>query len=122
LSPAATRREFFEKLAIVIADKRLDETRDSEEPLLINNMIHMFSALERYSAIAESSDTEEDDEAFNIELASSKGTFAKSQTFRLPRNKTNQAQQLKEQISRLLSDDVELDICVLLKLLNERIK
>jgi hypothetical protein len=122
LSPAATRREFFEKLAIVITDKRLDETRDSEEPMLINNMIHMFSALERYSAIAECSDTEEDDEAFNIELASSKGTFAKSQTFRLPRNKTNQAQQLKEQISRLLSDDAELDICVLLKLLNERIK
>lgn len=122
LSPAANRREFFEKLAIVITDKRLEETRDCEEPMLINNMIHMFAALERYSAISNSGDVSATDEAYNIEFASNKGVFVKSQTFRLPQHKMAQADQISAQISKLLTDDSELNICVLLKLLNERIK
>lgn len=122
ISPSETKKEFIEKLAIVISDKRLDETKDSDEPMLIHQMLHILSELERYSAIGDTLDGEEDAEAFNFELASNKGNFSKSQTYRLPKSKLKIADDVVLKIESILSDDEELNICVLLKLLNEKIK
>ena len=122
LAPAETKREFIEKLSIVITDKRLDETKDSEEPLLIHQILHMLSELERYSAIAEYQNPNDATEAFNFELATNKGKFSKSQTYRLPKTKSQRAEEIIEKISSLLTDDDELNICVLLKLLNQKVK
>ena len=122
MAPSETKREFIEKLAIVITDKRLDETKDNDEPLLIHQILHMLSELERYSAIAEIQDSNDDAEAFNFELASNLGKFSKSQTYRLPKHKAKRAEEVVNKISALLSDDDEFNICVLLKLLNEKVK
>ncbi len=122
LAPSDTKKEFIEKLAIVINDKRLDETKDSDEPMLIHQMLHILSELERYSAIDNTLDGEDDAEAFNFELASNKGKFSKSQTYRLPKSKSKIADGVVLKIKSLLSDDEELNICVLLKLLNEKVK
>ena len=122
MAPSETKREFIEKLAIVITDKRLDETKDNDEPLLIHQILHMLSELERYSAISEIQDSNDDAEAFNFELASNLGKFSKSQTYRLPKNKAKRAEEVVNKISSLLSDDDEFNICVLLKLLNDKVK
>lgn len=122
MAPSETKREFIEKLTIVITDKRLDETKDNDEPLLIHQILHMLSELERYSAIAEIQDSNDDAEAFNFELASNLGKFSKSQTYRLPKHKAKRAEEVVNKISALLSDDDEFNICVLLKLLNEKVK
>lgn len=122
LAPADTKKEFIEKLAIVINDKRLDETRDSDEPMLIHQMLHILSELERYSAIGDILDGEDDAEAFNFELASNKGFFSKSQTYRLPKGKSKIADAVALKIKSFLSNDEELNICILLKLLNEKVK
>ncbi|MDE6695749.1 MAG: hypothetical protein K2K25_02610 [Muribaculaceae bacterium] len=121
IAPSETKREFIEKLAIVVNDKRLDETKDSDEPLLIHQMLHLLSELERYSAIGET-DSEGYSEAFNFELASNQGSFSKSQTYRLPRSKSKAAENIVSKIESLMSDDEELNICVLLKLLNNKVK
>ena len=55
-------------------------------------------------------------------MASSSGEFVKSMTFRLPKTKSRDAAQLIERISDVLGDDNELNVCVLLKLLKEKIK
>lgn len=122
LAPSETKREFIEKLAIVITDRRLDETKDSEEALLIHQILHILSELERYSAISEVQDFRDDAEAYNFELASNNGTFSKSQTYRLPKSKAKKADEVVNKISSLLTDDEELNVCVLLKLLNQKIK
>ena len=122
LAPAENRREFIEKLAIVITDKRLEETKDSEESSLIHQILYMLSELERYSAIFQSSEIPDDSEAFNFELASNKGDFSKSQTYRLPKSKVQMAEEAMSKISSFLSDDEEFNICVLLKLLNQKLK
>lgn len=122
MAPSETKREFIEKLTIVITDKRLDETKDNDEPLLIHQILHMLSELERYSAIAEIQDSNDDAEAFNFELASNLGKYSKSQTYRLPKHKAKRAEEVVNKISALLSDDDEFNICVLLKLLNEKVK
>lgn len=122
LAPSESKREFVEKLAIVINDKRLDETKDSDEPMLIHQMLHILSELERYSAMGESSSDADYTEAFNFELASNKGKFSKSQIYRLPKNKIKKAEETASKIESLLTDDDELNICILLKLLNGKIK
>lgn len=121
VAPSETKREFIEKLAIVITDKRLDETKDSDEPLLIHQLLHILSELERYSAISDIQ-SENDAEAFSFELASNQGKFSISQTYRLPKNKVEKAEKIVEKITSLLSDDDEFNVCVLLKLLNEKVK
>ena len=121
LAPSESKREFIEKLAIVINDKRLYETKDSDEVMLINQMLHILSELERYSAIEESCSNDVS-EAFNFELASNKGSFSKSQTYRLPKNKVKEANETASKIESILTDDNELNICILLKVLNGKVK
>ncbi len=120
LAPAKSKRELIEKLAIVINDRRLDEIKDSEEPLLIHQMLYMLSRLERYSALGGPS-SDDASEAFNFEIASSKGAFSKSQTFRIPKNKISEVNTTVSKIESLLTEDEELNICILLKLLNSKV-
>lgn len=121
LAHSASKREFIEKIAIVVNDKRLDETRDSDEPILIQQMLHLFSELERYSSIATTAD-DDTSEAYSFEIASNKGSFSRAQTYRLPTTKTEAANAISSKIESILSDDEELNICVLLKLLNSKVK
>lgn len=120
MTPANSQKEFYERICNVVLDKRLDETKDSEEELLIRNLIHLFKELDRYTSLSDLS-SNSDDEAFNIELASSKGTFAKSQTYILPQNKISKATEIADAISKHLTGDKDLDICILLKLLNNKL-
>lgn len=118
--PANSKKEFYERICNVILDKRLDETKDSEEELLIRNLIHLFKELDRYISLSVLTPYS-DDEAFNIELASSKGKFSKSQTYILPKNKISTVTKIADTISKHLTGDKDLDICVLLKLLNNKL-
>ena len=120
--PSGSKREFIEKISVVITDKRLDETKDSEEPLLISQLLYAFSELERYSAVGSADDHSESTEAYNFELASNRGDFSRSQTYRLPKNKAKIAEEIASRIESQFSDDNELNICVLLKLLNKKIR
>lgn len=122
LAPSNTKREFFEKIGIVITDKRLDETTDSEEPLLISQMLYLFSELDRHSTLSADNENSENVEAFNFELVTNKGKFSRSQTYRLPATKKSMAENIGKEMEKHLTGDTDTDICILLKLLNERIK
>ena len=122
LAPSDTKREFIEKLSIVITDKSLDKIKDSEETLLVHQILHIFSELERYSAISNVQNPLDDVEAFNFELASNNGSFSKSQTYRLPKSKSKIADEVLSKISSILTDDEDLNICILLKLLNRKVR
>ena len=120
LAPSSNKKEFYEKIGIVVFDKKLDATKDSEEELLINNILFLFSELDRYSAIS-SVDDSTVEEVYNFELASSKGIFSKSKTYKLAKSKSQKASAIQNEIENLLTGDLDLDVCILLKMLNERI-
>lgn len=122
LAPSESKEEFIEKISFVISDKPLEKTLDSEENLLIHQILHLFSELERFSAISVELDQGEAAEAFSFELASNGGDFSGSQTYRLPKSKSKKADEVIKRVSSLLTDDEELNICILLKLLNDKIK
>lgn len=77
--------------------------------------------LERYTAFNEVNN-ETDEVAFNFELATSKGDFKSSRTYRLPKVKLAEVAEIENRIQTLLSGNDELDVCILLKMLNEKLR
>lgn len=120
LAPSENKTEFYAKIGLVIFDRRVENIKDSEEALFIKNMLHLFTELEHYTELSDAvlSST---DEAYNIDFVSTMGTNVSKKTFRLPESKRADADARAKQLSALLSGDNEMDICVLLKLLNDRI-
>lgn len=119
-APSETKREFYEKIGLVVFDRKIETISDKEEALFLSNLTHLFGELERYTAFNEV-DCETDEMAFNFELATSNGDFKPSMTFRLPKAKLAVAEDLEKKMQNLLSGNDELDVCVLLKMLNKRI-
>lgn len=120
LAPSANRNEFYAKIGLIILDKRVENIKDSEEALFINNMLHLFSELEHYTELS-AAVISSFDEAYNIDFVSTSGTNVSKKTFRLPESKKTDANKIAQKLTSLLSGDKEMDVCVLLKLLNERI-
>lgn len=121
LAPSDNKREFYEKIGLVVFDRKIETIEDKEEALFLSNLTHLFGELERYTAFNDINN-EIDEVAFNFELATSKGDFKSSRTFRLPKAKLSEAEKIESKVQTLLSGNNELDVCVLLKMLNERLK
>lgn len=121
LAPSANKTEFYAKIGLVVFDRRIENIKDSEEALFINNLLHLFSELEHYTALSDVA-LSSTDEAYNIDFVSTLGASVSKKTFRLPQSKKPNAEAMAQRVSDLLSGDNEMDICVLLKLLNDRIK
>ena len=103
----------------VVIDKQLVQMRDKEEESLLDNLIFFFHELDRHVAI--SSMDAGSDEVFNFEIASTSHAMAHSQTYRLPEKQKAKAKEISQAIEALLTGDSNLDVCVLLKMLNEKL-
>ena len=121
LAPSENKTEFYAKIGLVIFDRRVENVKDSEEALFIKNMLHLFSELEHFTELSDAV-LNSTDEAYNIDFVSTTGANVAKKTFRLPDSKKADAQAVADKLSALLSGDNEMDVCVLLKLLNDRIK
>ena len=121
LAPSENKTEFYAKIGLVIFDRRVENVKDSEEALFIKNMLHLFSELEHFTELSDAA-LNSTDEAYNIDFVSTTGANVAKKTFRLPDSKKADAQAVADKLSALLSGDNEMDVCVLLKLLNDRIK
>ncbi len=120
LSPAESKREFFEKIGYVVIDTKIENIKDSEEAQFLSRILHLFSELERYRAFGEM-DYNTEEVAFNFEIGTSRGEFKQNQTYRLPKSKLREAEKIEESVLSALSGETELDICILLDLLNKKI-
>lgn len=121
LAPSDNKREFYEKIGLVVFDRKIETIEDKEEVLFLSNLTHLFGELERYTAFNNIND-EIDEVAFNFELATSRGDFKSSRTYRLPKAKLSEAEKIESKMQTLLSGNDELDVCVLLKMLNKRLR
>lgn len=119
LAPSGSPKEFYEKICNVVIDKQLVQMRDKEEESLLDNLIFFFHELDRHVAI--SSMDAGSDEVFNFEIASTSHAMAHSQTYRLPEKQKAKAKGISQAIEALLTGDSNLDVCVLLKMLNEKL-
>ncbi len=120
LSPSSSRREFYEKIGQIVYDRRLETIKDNEEERFIYDLLFLFSEAERFITVSSAFD-ESTEAAYSFELATSNSPFKVSQTYALPKTKRVVAEEVAKQLADKLSGDKDLDICVLLKLLSERL-
>ena len=120
LSPSDSKREFYEKIGQVVYDRRLETIKDNEEERFIYDLLFLFSEAGRFAAVSSALD-DSIETAFSFEMASSGNGFKVEQTYALPKTKRQEADKIERQLAKQLSGDKDLDICVLLKLLSERL-
>jgi hypothetical protein len=56
-----------------------------------------------------------------LRLASTEGNFKSSKTYRLPNKQKIEADEIEKKLRELLSKDKNLNVCVLLRMLNENL-
>ena len=122
LAPAETSQEFIERISSAILDKQLYKIKDKEEEALVDNIIYLFYELDRYTGISEIEGAESEDRLYSFGLLNNAGVNERQKTYRLPQPKIEQMNRKKEELTRKLTGDKNLDICVLLELLAEQMK
>ena len=115
------KTEFYSKIGLVVFDKKIEHVKDSEEALFIKELLHLFSELDHFTSLSEI-EIESNDEAFSIDFVSNRGTSVSKQTYRLPQSKQSEAKSKASELNSLLTGDNEMDICILLSLLNDKMK
>ena len=116
------RTQWYQSICYTILEQRLDALRDEQEEKLVDDLIYMFRTCEKYSSILKKTDDLDKNDAYSFDMATNRGTDVRTQTYILPEKDKQQAADLEEQISRLLSGDTNLDVCTLLSILNKKIK
>ena len=122
LAPSAGRDEFIEKLAASVMDRRLEQLKDKEEESLTDNLVYMFHLLDRYTSMSMVEGDESGDELFSFGLTSNTGIEESDKTYRLPKSQIEAAEDVEKKVRELLSGDDNLDVCVLLKVLADKMK
>ncbi len=121
LAPAETNKEFIERISSVVLDKQLYKLRDKEEEALLDNIIFLFYELDRYLGISEVDEADSDDTLYSFGLLNTKGVNEQQKTYRLPKSKQAEVQKRKVKLEKLLSGDSNLDVCILLEILADKI-
>lgn len=122
LAPAETNKEFIERISSVVLDKQLYKLRDKEEEALLDNIIFLFYELDRYIGISEEVEADSDDTLYSFGLMNTNGVNEQQKTYRLPKSRQAEAQKRRAELEKLLSGDSNLDVCILLELLADKIK
>lgn len=122
LAPAETNKEFIERISSVVLDKQLYKLKDKEEEALLDNIIFLFYELDRYVGISEVAEENSDDTLYSFGLLNTNGVNEQQKTYRLPKQKQSLVNQKMKEIESLLSGDSNLDVCILLELLSDKIK
>ncbi len=120
LSPAETKKEFYEKIGSLIFDKSLVNITDGEEDYLIDNILYLFRELDGYVEMSDYDETK--NEVFRFEMVSSGGNNVKRKTVVLSKRQATQSASLEGKIAKLLTGNYEVDTVALLQLLSKKVK
>lgn len=116
------RTQWFQSICYTILEQRLDTLKDEQEDKLADDLVFLFRECEKYSDISQKLGDSEKNEAYSFDMVTNKGTNVRTQTYVLPEKDKSKADGLEEKISKLLSGDTNIDICVLLSILNKKMK
>ena len=115
------RTEWYQSICYTVLDQRLDTLRDEREDKLVDDLIYMFRSCEKYADISRKTDEADKSDAYSFDMVTNRGTDVRTQTYILPDKDKQQAEDLEARISKLLSDDTNVDVSTLLSILNKKI-
>lgn len=116
-----SRKEWYESVCYTLLGKQLDTMKDEQEEKLLNDLVYMMRACEKYAVITKRTKGQDESVAYSFDLVSNRGTSLRTQTYVLPKTEIEQAAALETNIEKLLSGDDNLDVCALLTVLNKRL-
>ena len=120
LSPAKTKKEFYEKIGSLIFDKPLVKVVDGEEDYLIDSILYLFRELDSYVEMSDYDESE--NEVFHFEMASNSGDNVRRRTVVLSKKQVEQTTALELRLEKALSGNQQIDAAALLRLLSKKIK
>lgn len=112
---------WYESICYVVIDKPLVSIKDNEINFLIETLRHLLITLTKFVDISNAVKINSNSEIYNFELVSTKGTI-KPQSYILPESQKKKTDELESKIVEILSGDINLDICTLLRILKNKIK
>ena len=115
------RAEWYQSICYTVLDQRLDTLRDEQEDKLLDDLVYMFRSCEKYADISRKTDESDKSDAYSFDMVTNRGTDVRTQTYILPEKDRQQAVALEARINKLLSGDINVDVCTLLSILNKKI-
>ena len=121
LSQLDDRKSWLNSITQACIGKTLDVIDDDEEKLLYEKLKEIIHELDNLCEISKGDVDKEKEEVFKLEITSFiDGLYKK--LIRLPKNKTKQMLKIENDIKAKLSEDKQLNIATLTKLLREQLK
>lgn len=116
-----SRKEWYESICYILLGQQLETMKDEQEEKLLNDLVYMMRACEKYADITKKTEGQKETVAYSFDLVSNRGTNVRTQTYVLPQTESEQAAALETKIEKLLSGEDNLDVCALLTILNKRL-
>lgn len=120
-SPLDDKRAWMSSVAQVVLGKSIELIQDNEEELLYRKFGEWLHELDNYADIVKETKGERSDEAVKIELTSLKGNPI-SKVVKVPKSKVKNLTDVEKKIGEGLTEDKNLNIFILTKLLQEQLK
>jgi hypothetical protein len=120
LMKQSDRTLWYESISYVVINKPLFSIRDNEVPFLIDSIKHLLKTLIKFVDVSKTAENSLNSEIFNFELISNYGNI-QPQTYVLPENQITKANILETKINKLLSDDMNVNVCALLRVLKKKL-
>lgn len=116
-----SRKEWYESICYILLGQQLETMKDEQEEKLLNDLVYMMRACEKYADITKKTEGQKETVAYSFDLVSNRGTNVRTQTYVLPQTESEQAAALETKIEKQLSGEDNLDVCALLTVLNKRL-
>lgn len=120
MSPADSKKKFYESIGNVVLNKPLEDIADNEEDLLIDNILYYFRELDRCVEISKYD--ESSNNVYSVELTSSIGDNIKNNTIVLSKSKQQEVEDIESKIAELLKGHTDTGACAMLQLLGKMMK
>lgn len=120
-APLDNKRSWLAAVAQVVLGKSIEQIQDDEEAVLYERFADWVHELDNYTDITQATAGADMGEALRVEVTNLKGG-KQMKVVKVPRNKTKQVNVVEKKVGNALSDDKNLNIFILSKMLNELLK
>lgn len=115
------RTLWYQSICYPILEHKLESLRDEEEDKLADDLVFLFRECEKYADISKKT-LSDSDVAYSFDMVTNGGTSIRTQTYILPEKDKKRVSELEAQIGAILSGNSNAEICVLLEILNKKMK
>lgn len=120
-APLDDKRAWLSSVAQVVLGKSMEQIQDEEEPILYSKFEEWVRELDNYTDITQATQGTGIEEALRVEVTNLQGG-KQMKVVKVPKGKGKQISAVEKKVGNALTDDKNLNIFILSKMLNELLK